>query len=201
MIGVIDYGVGNIASVVNALEFLGLENTTLTNATNIDEFSHLILPGVGAFHHGMEELRARGFEAGIKAHCKSGKPFLGICLGMQLLLTVSYENGTHGGLDIIKGSVLPLRESVGDLIVPHVGWNDVVTTDSSSIVDVSASYYFVHSYYCKCASETDEVGYTEYGIKFASMIENSNVFGVQFHPEKSHKNGLQILRKFSEFTC
>lgn len=201
MISILDYGVGNLASVRNALTFLDLPNTTISTASQVAGCGHLILPGVGAFSPAMQALRESGLDDALREHASvNGRPLLGICLGMQLLFETSLESGTHAGLGLMKGLVTPLAGTVGDLVVPHVGWNDVVPTRSSRLLGASAethSFYFVHGYYCVPADPEHVIGQTSYGHAFASVVENENIFGCQFHPEKSQRHGLSVLKSFS----
>ena len=202
MISILDYGVGNLASVRNALAFLGIANETISSPAQVAACSSLILPGVGAFAPAMLALEGSGLAGAVATHAKERqRPVLGICLGMQLLLDESLELGNHAGLGLIKGSVRPLSDVVAGLVVPHVGWNDVFPTSSSRLAGDSPgvhAFYFVHSYYCDVDDRAQVTGTTTYGIEFPSMLERDNVFGCQFHPEKSQRHGLAILKRFSE---
>ncbi len=201
-IGVIDYSAGNLSSIFNALDACDLSWKRISSLEDFNDFSHLILPGVGAFKHGMDQLKAKGFVGKIEQEVQKGTPFLGICLGMQLLFEKSYEFGEHDGLGIIKGKVLPINEICGKLAVPHMGWNDVVSVKKSKLISSALfSTYFLQSYYCECSNNEDVLGLTEYGEMFCSAIERENIFGVQFHPEKSHKDGLSILKNFGSLSC
>ncbi|CBW25280.1 Imidazole glycerol phosphate synthase subunit hisH [Halobacteriovorax marinus SJ] len=197
MLGVIEYGAGNIRSVLNALDFLGIESLVINNCEDFDKASHLILPGVGAFGHGMHELQRLGFVNKILDHVNNKKPLLGICLGMQLLFEKSYEQGEFEGLGILKGEVLPFSKVIDDLRVPHVGWNECKQSKDSHF-NVNESYYFTHSYYCAPSNQEDILSSTEYGVEFTSSVLSDNVLGFQFHPEKSHHDGLMLLKKFLE---
>lgn len=202
MIAIVDYGMGNLASVYKALRFIGTDAIITDNPENIRLASGLIVPGVGAFIPAMEKLKILGLDEEIKAFAKTGKPVLGICLGMQLLLSDSYEGVLDGkatpGLNLIPGHVIKFPEDkttkVG-LKVPQMGWNTL--TDVKGKLLTEGDYvYFVHSFYCKPDSSEDTAAYATYGIKYAAAVEKDNIFGCQFHPEKSGEAGLQILEKF-----
>lgn len=198
MIAIVDYGMGNLRSVQKAVERVGFGATLVKNPEELEEVEKLILPGVGAFADAMRGLEERGLVEPIIQHIEQGRPFLGICLGLQLLFSESTEDGLHSGLNIIPGKVL--RFAQNGLKVPHIGWNQV-----SFLRDVplargipQGSYmYFVHSYYV-CPEDPGVVaGTTEYGTTFTSLIWKDNIFAAQFHPEKSQAVGLAILRNFA----
>lgn len=200
MTGIIDYDAGNIKSVMNAFEFIG-EKTELVH-TNLAKYDRIVLPGVGAFGEAMQKLKSRGLDEEIKLFVASGKPFLGICLGMQLLFEKSDEFGENLGLGLIKGEVVRFKESefTKKLKIPHVGWNSCEFTRKSKInkgLGQSAYLYFVHSYHVVC-DDKFALSKTFYGYEFVSAVEKDNVFGFQPHPEKSHENGLKILKNFTE---
>jgi len=206
-IAVIDYGSGNLRSVQKALESLGFEAIITGDAAKIASSSGIILPGVGAFDSAMIELREKGLDKLIVNETASGKPFLGLCLGMQLLLESS-EEGTQKGLGIIKGTVkkfsfagLPL-DPMTPIKVPQMGWNNIkIAKPSSPImkgVADGARMYFVHSYYCEPSERDAVLATTDYGISFVSAIEKGNLYAFQFHPEKSSKDGLKLLKNFGE---
>ena len=202
LIGIIDYGAGNIRSVQNAIEFLGAKSELVSDADRLKQYSRLLLPGVGAFGKAIQRLRDTNLDNAILEFIASGKPFLGICLGMQLLFKKSYEFGEHSGLGVIDGSIIKFDESKFDkpLKVPHMGWNMAKFTKQSKIVDGlgdSAYLYFVHSYHAVCDSKF-ALAYTEYGYDFVSAVEHENVYGFQPHPEKSHESGLRIIKNFME---
>jgi len=199
MIGIIDYNLGNIASVANALCRVGHSVMIVTKPEQLSGCSHAVLPGVGAFQTGMRNLEDLGFIDSITKYIESGKPFLGICLGMQLLFNSSEEAEPDcRGLGLVNGTVRSFESKVGNYI-PHVGWNDVTTQDESrSLLNSGESFYFVHSYYCICSDKRDIDAKSFYGIDFDVSIRKENVFGVQFHPEKSHKPGLEFLKKFGD---
>ncbi len=200
MIGIIDYNMGNLASVQNAFAKLGSETVVESNPQNFAKYDKLILPGVGAFGDAMQHLREREMIEAIKAFGVSGKPMLGICLGMQLLFESSEEFGSHAGLGLIKGSVIHFDSSKFEekLKVPHMGWNRMFTKEHPLFkgLDDEHYLYFVHTYHVHCADEGDIIGETYYGYKFTSAVAHGNIMGIQPHPEKSHKNGLKILQNF-----
>ncbi len=200
MIGIIDYNMGNLASVQNAFAKLGSETVVESNPQNFAKYDKLILPGVGAFGDAMQHLREREMIEAIKAFGASGKPMLGICLGMQLLFESSEEFGSHVGLGLIKGSVTHFDSSKFEekLKVPHMGWNRMFTKEHPLFVGLDDEHYlyFVHTYHVNCADEEDIIGETYYGYKFTSAVAHGNIMGIQPHPEKSHKNGLKILQNF-----
>lgn len=200
MIGVIDYGAGNIASVINAIEYLNFPVKPVKTVKEVESCSSLILPGVGAFSFGMASLTDLGLAQVIRKHIDKDKPFLGICLGMQLLFEKSDESKGIDGLCIIEGEVKKIEQKKG-LYVPHVGWDDVNLINKSRIIAHDDIFYFVHSYACHSREQKYRMGVTSYGIEFDAAVEYGNVFGVQFHPEKSHKAGFSLLKKFGELSC
>jgi len=195
---IVDYGLGNHQSVVNALSFLGYDCSVSGRESDMAKADVLILPGVGSFAEGMKNIRQAGLELILKDQVlEKKKLFLGICLGMQLLADDSLENGHHKGLGWIKGSVIKLEGS-DKVRVPHVGWNslDIRQKDPFfNLSDARANYYFDHSYHYQCSDEFVSA-YTSVGSNIAAAIQKGNIFGVQFHPEKSHNNGLKLLRSF-----
>jgi len=202
MIGIVDYNMGNLASVKNAFAKLGKDTFVESNPEKFKEYDKLILPGVGAFGDAMEHLRERKMINAIKEFAKSGKPMLGICLGMQLLFESSHEFGEHEGLGLIKGDVRAFDSSKFSepLKVPHMGWNRVFTKEHALFngLDTNHYLYFVHTFHVTCSDENDIIGQTEYGYKFTSAVAHNNIMGIQPHPEKSHENGLKILKNFIE---
>ncbi|HBR87169.1 MAG TPA: imidazole glycerol phosphate synthase subunit HisH [Candidatus Marinimicrobia bacterium] len=194
MIGVIQYGIGNIGSVKNALDHLNIPNVVTADQNQLSSCDRLILPGVGAFEPAMNILSDLKFDSFIKDWANDGKPILGICLGMQLLLSSSEENGVTKGLGLISGHVSPLLESDRKI---HIGWNKVEPIAKNDIITESGFAYFVHSYACRQENESHIIAQTTYGESFTSAIQKNNVIGVQFHPEKSQDFGLDILRRFS----
>lgn len=199
MIVAVDYGAGNLANVLKAFRYLGEEVSASSSPTTIRQADGIILPGVGAFGSAMDELKKRRLDQVLYEEAKAGKPLLGICLGMQLLFDESDEFGVHEGLHLIPGRVEAFPKDI-DLLVPQMGWNqNVVNNEQSIFADVlDGSYtYFVHSYYAKCDQQY-VVSYTNYGVKVPSCVEFRNVYGMQFHPEKSGEKGLEMLERFME---
>ena len=194
-IAILDYGMGNIHSAQNAVSFLGHHSEITDDSEKIAGSDILILPGVGAFGQGMEELKKRNLVEPILNFIDTGKPFIGICLGMQLLFETSKEHGEFEGLGVIKGHVKAF-EDVIDLKVPHMGWNSIKIKKQSLIFDgiLDESYfYFVHSFYAEPEDKNVIGAETEYGIDFCSIAIKDNVTAMQFHPEKSQKAGLKLL--------
>ncbi len=199
MIGIVNYNMGNLQSVKNSLDYLNIANKFVNSPADIEGCYKLILPGVGAFGLAMEELNKLGFVEPIKKFSNAGKPILGLCLGMQLLLSSSEEYGQHQGLDLVTGKVLNFTDKVRNLPVPHVGWNDLKVTKQSSLlegVESGESCYFVHSFYCQLQNQSETIATTDYGFEFTSMLQSNNIYGCQFHPEKSQSAGLKILANF-----
>lgn len=190
---------GNLASVYNACHLLDGKAEIVSDPTRLCEFDKLILPGVGAFGDAMEHLRDTGMSDAILEYAKSGKPMLGICLGMQLLFESSCEFGQHKGLGLIDGHIVKFDKSKmhEDTKVPHMGWNVIKTKDEHTLFEgLEDPYlYFVHSFHVE-TSEKNIIGKTEYGYEFASAVHKDNIYGFQPHPEKSHDNGLKILKNF-----
>jgi len=196
-IGIVDYGMGNLVSVRNALEAVGANVRVLECGDGVADVGAIVVPGVGAFARGMEGLRERGFVDALERDVRERqKPFLGICLGLQLLATRGTELGDHAGLGWVPGIVQRLTVPA-ELRVPHVGWNEV--EGASPLLEgipARASFYFVHSYHFAC-DDTSRIGArTDHGGEFASIIDDGNIHAVQFHPEKSHKHGLSLLRNW-----
>ena len=200
MIAIVDYNMGNLASVQNAFAKLGKKTVVESNPDNFKKYDKLILPGVGAFGDAMEHLRERNMIEAIREFATTGKPILGICLGMQLLFESSEEFGKHEGLGLIKGHVSAFKSSnfSEPLKVPHMGWNRMFTTSHPLFkgLDENHYLYFVHTFHVTCDDESDIIGTTEYGYKFTSAVAHNNIMGIQPHPEKSHENGLKILENF-----
>lgn len=197
MIAIIDYGAGNLFSVKNALDFLGFENKITASADDLKAADRLILPGVGAFPDAMRMLGESGLIGVIKEEVRK-KPLLGICLGMQMLFEKSYEFGETEGLGFIEGTV-KLMQPEG-LAIPHIGWNSLEFNEKCPLLDGcnDGDYvYFVHSFAADCPSE-NVAAYCDYGMKVPALVFSGNVYGAQFHPEKSGETGLNILRRFEK---
>ena len=203
MIAIIDYGAGNLRSVRNALDFLGCRNTIAASAREILSADGVILPGVGAFGAAMDEIKRRGLGGVIRDAAAGGRPFLGICAGMQLLFDYSEESPGADGLSILPGGVKRFQTD-GGLKVPHMGWNSIKADKKSRLLGGMKGepyMYFVHSYYVQADDRADVSATAEYGITFDVAVEKGNIFGVQFHPEKSGGAGMSILRRFIELTA
>jgi len=195
-VAIIDYGVGNLRSVEKAFAATGCEAVVSGDESVLQSAERLVLPGVGAFASCMTALRERGFDSLVRERAAAGTPLLGICVGMQMLFEVSDEFGTTDGLGLLRGRV---RRFANDLVVPQVGWNRIRQRRQHGLfagVEDGAFCYFVHSYYCEPENTDLMVGETEYGVKYASVVANENICGVQFHPEKSQHVGLQMLKNF-----
>ena len=202
MIGLIDYGVGNLFSLASSFAAVGADAEIVSDAAGLRRADRLILPGVGAFRDAADKLRGTGLDRILKEETAAGKPLLGICLGMQMLFEKSYEYGEHEGLGLLKGSVKPIRDVIpADYKIPHIGWNALRLTrpDCPIFRDIRDGdhMYFVHSYHAAdCADSLAAV--TEYGGELTAAVWHDNVFGCQFHPEKSGAAGLSILKAFCE---
>ncbi len=202
MIAVVDYGVGNLFSLKSSFGAIGAEAVVTADAEAIKSADKLVLPGVGAFGDAAAKLRSCGLFDLVREQAGEGKPLLGICLGMQLLFDVSYEYGEHRGLGLISGSIKPIADVIdAGLKIPHIGWNSLAFTDKKSrifrYINDGDFVYFVHSYYAADCEE-NVIANTEYGGILTAAVERENVFGCQFHPEKSGDVGLNILRAFCE---
>ncbi len=201
MLAIIDYGVGNLFSLKSSIEAIGVESVITSDADIIKQADHIILPGVGAFGDAIDKLRQTGLDKTVLECAAAGKPLLGICVGMQMLFSKDYEYGEHDGLDLIPGEVRDIREIVDpSLKVPEIGWNALkITKESKLFKDVAdGSYvYFVHSYSAvKCEPYISAL--TDYSTDITASVESGNVYGTQFHPEKSGPIGLKILKNFCE---
>lgn len=200
MIVVVDYGAGNIGSVLNMIRKAGGQAIASAKLTDIENASKLLLPGVGSFDNAMDKLEGLGLVEPIKERAISGVPFLGICLGMQLL-SYGSEEGVKAGLGLIPGRVRRFKfdEKDSSLRIPHMGWNHVKALKQHVLADKlegDARFYFVHSYHYECEDADDELFKTHYGYDFSSGIQRRNIMGVQFHPEKSHRYGMQLFKNF-----
>lgn len=204
MIAIIDYGVGNIFSLMSSLKVIGADAVLTSDIKTIEESDRIILPGVGAFSDAIRLLKESGLDKLVVSECKKGKPLLGICLGMQLLFEKSYEYGEHEGLGLIKGSIKPIRDvAPPDYKIPQMGWNSLDFPEQKDkhplfkYIKEGDFVYFVHSYYgADC--EDSLIASTEYGANLTAAVAYENVCGTQFHPEKSGDVGLNILRAFCE---
>lgn len=206
MVTIIDYGIGNLRSIEKAFEHEGIEVVRTDEPALVASAERLILPGVGAFGACMHELVDRQLVVPIQEAVRGGIPFLGVCVGMQLLFEVGEERGTHDGLGLLPGRVVRFQldgrvdHAERKLKVPHMGWNTIRPTRSHPLlqsIDHESFFYFVHSYHAVCEEDQDVLATSEYGIGFPAVVQRNNVMGVQFHPEKSQKNGLTILRNFA----
>ena len=204
MIAIIDYGVGNLFSLKSSFAFINEEAVVTGDPEVIEKCDRIILPGVGAFSDAAKKLRESGLGDVVREQAAKGKPILGICLGMQLLFEKSYEYGEHEGLGLIKGNVRPIADVAGkDLKIPHIGWNALVFPEGREksplykYTDEGEFVYFVHSYY---AADCDEsvTAQAEYGAMLTASVQSGNVYGAQYHPEKSGNVGLGILKAFCE---
>jgi glutamine amidotransferase len=201
MIAIIDYGVGNLRSVQKAFEAVGQQAEVTSDKAMIEAASHVVLPGVGAFGAAAATLRSHGLEDVARDAALSGRPFLGICVGMQLLFDVSYEYGEHVGLGLLPGSVVSFDTSNPQAKVPQIGWNAIEWQMDNSLtaaVPSGSMAYFVHSFYCKPLESSDVLATTFHGIGYASAVQRGNITGVQFHPEKSGDVGLALIRAWAE---
>lgn len=202
MIAIVDYGVGNLFSLRSSLSAVGAEAEVTNDASVIRNAGKVILPGVGAFEDAMNKLRSSGLAETVREEAAAGKPLLGICLGMQMLFDRSFEYGEHQGLGLIPGSVVPIADLIpAGLKIPHIGWNALHFSGRESplfrYIKESDCVYFVHSYYA-ADCEKNVIATAEYGAELTAAVQKGNVFGCQFHPEKSGKVGLSILRAFCE---
>ncbi len=196
---VIDYGIGNLRSVQKALESLGADVIISSQPDVISSADKVILPGVGAFKDGMDGLKNRHLVPAIQAFTEKQRPLLGICLGMQLLFETSFEMGEAKGLNILPGSVKKFPTT--ELTIPQTGWNQLMFNSEQGLfqnLKPGAYVYFNHSYYCDPKDESTIIAKTSYGIDYAAAVQKNLVYGVQFHPEKSQRVGLQILKNFLE---
>lgn len=206
MIGIVDYHMGNLASVINAFAKVGADATLESDPSKLSQYDKLILPGVGAYGDAMEHLKENSMDKAVIDFAASGKPLLGICLGMQLLFESSEEfakdeNNTKG-LGLIPGKVVAFDENKFDhpLKVPHMGWNELFQAKETALfagLGKDFYLYFVHSYHAVC-DDKYAIGKTHYGYEFVSAVQNGNIYGIQPHPEKSHENGLKIIENFAK---
>ena len=200
MVTIIDYGIGNLRSIEKAFEFVGEKVERTDDLVKIARASHLVLPGVGAFGACIKEVRDRGLETQRKRAVEKGTPLLGVCVGMQMLFESSTERGSHRGLHLVPGRIDAFRLDDPVLKVPHMGWNTLISHLSSPLLEGLGDEprcYFVHSYRAEAVQESDILASTDYGGSFPAVVGRENVYGVQFHPEKSQHVGLRILKNFA----
>lgn len=206
MVTIIDYGIGNLRSIEKAFEHEGVDVLRTDEAGAVASADRLVLPGVGAFGACMQEVADRGLIDPITNAVDRGIPFLGVCVGMQMLFEIGEERGTYDGLGLLPGRVVRFdfmdidQAHNGRLKIPHMGWNTVSPTREHPLlaeIDANPYFYFVHSYHVRCQESSDILATTEYGYEFPSVVHRNNVMGVQFHPEKSQTNGLTLLRNFA----
>ena len=195
MIAIVDYGMGNLRSVQKAFEYLGYDAAITDQSKALENASHIVLPGVGAFRDAIAALKAKDLDGMIKKEVAEGKPFLGICLGMQMLFDRSLEDGEYEGLGLICGEVVRFDT---DLKIPHIGWNTLYYNKRTALFDgIDDNYfYFVHSYHAAKVAKEDIETTCVYGYEFVASVNRDNVWGVQFHPEKSGDTGLKVLKNF-----
>ena len=199
MVGIIDYGVGNLFSLCSSFKAIGVEAFVSGDPAELSKADRLVLPGVGAFEDAAKKLRASGLDSFVRQQAAAGKPLLGICLGLQSLFEKSFEYGEHEGLGLLKGQVIPMAGKLPeDLKIPHMGWNKLEWKSGRLLEAADGQFvYFVHSYSAS-GCEDSLAAVTEYGIPITAAVEQGNIFGCQFHPEKSGNVGLSILRRFCE---
>ena len=197
MIAIVDYNVGNLHNLKNALDFQGIPNAFVRGPESLASYDHILLPGVGAFKPAADHLRQAELAAAVKERVAAGVPFLGVCIGMQLLFDASEEDGLHEGLGLMKGRIVRFSH---ELKIPQIGWNTVSFQRPDPILDGipdNSYFYFVHSYRPVLDDPRNALGVTEYGESFPAIVAKSNVWGVQFHPEKSQNAGLRLLKNFA----
>ena len=200
MVSVVDYGIGNLGSVLNALTEIGEDASLATTPAEIGAAGKILLPGVGAFSEAIENLRHTGLADALAEHVDRGRPLLGICLGMQLICRQSAEDGQHEGLGFVDAQVLRLPSGPNHK-VPHMGWSTLELARDSAIargLQSGSDVYFVHSYYVECNDPSDVIARCMHGISFCAIVGHENVYGLQFHPEKSQEIGLSILKNFAD---
>jgi glutamine amidotransferase len=199
MIKIVDYGMGNLRSVQKAFEKIGAEAAIVTRPADVEGAQKLVLPGVGAFRDAIHELKRAELDRPVRDHIAAGRPFLGICLGLQLLFDVSHEDGQWEGLGVLGGKVVRFADQP-DLKIPHMGWNSLEFARPTRLFDgipPGSSFYFVHSYYVVPKDESVIAARTEHGTRFVSAVAKNNLFATQFHPEKSQSLGLRLLKNFA----
>lgn len=202
-VAIVDYGMGNLRSVQNAITHLGFSSEIVSSPEKLGLYKKIILPGVGAFGQAIESLNSSGMAQCLDDRKNDGAQILGICLGMQLMCKNSEENGVHQGLGWFDAEVKRFPNIQG-LAVPHMGWNSVNFKKNDLIfsnIESGEDAYFVHSYHVVCNQEEDKLATTEYGLEFTSMIQHGNLRGIQFHPEKSQQFGLSLIKNYLELSC
>lgn len=204
MIAIIDYGMGNVRSLYNALQYVGCDSVVTADAGELRNADRLILPGVGAFGDAIAAIRRLGLDEILADEvCRRGKPMLGVCLGMQLLAKSSTEHGVHDGLGWLDATVERLLVPPG-LKIPHVGWNEIDYAPDDALFQglkwTERNFYFVHSYHMRCTDEGDVAATCEYGGRFTAAVRHENIAAMQFHPEKSQDNGVRVLQNFVDWT-
>ncbi len=201
MIAIVDYGVGNLFSLISSFKKIGADIEVTADPNVISKADGIILPGVGAFEDAARKLRDSGLDKVIIAEAQKGKKLMGICLGMQMLFEKSFEYGEHKGLGLLKGSIVPMKDSIpAELKIPHIGWNALHFTRESNLfkyINANDCVYFVHSFYATDC-EDSVIATAEYGKELTAAVQKDNIMGCQFHPEKSGEVGLNILRAFCE---
>jgi imidazole glycerol-phosphate synthase subunit HisH len=200
VIGIVNYGIGNLRSVANALDAVGASFELVTEPARVGDFDKIIVPGVGAFGACMDALTTKGFEAPVRRHAAAGKPLLGICVGMQMLAERGTEFGNRAGLGLIPGAVVQIPRANEGIRLPHVGWNALQITKGCPLLrdlPPETSAYFVHSFHLGAADVADISALVEYGSPVTAAVSRGNVFGMQFHPEKSQMVGLRVLANFA----
>lgn len=203
VVAIVDYKMGNLHSVQNAINHLGFDSKIIQDPNELSTYKKIILPGVGAFGQAIKSLHESGLSQSLDERKNSGAQILGICLGMQLMCTMSEEDGINNGLNWFNAKVIKFKQN-NNLPVPHMGWNGVDFKRNDPIfknIQSGGDAYFVHSYYVKCDNAEDILATTDYGLEFTSMIHQENVRGIQFHPEKSQEFGLGMLKNFLEMKC
>jgi imidazole glycerol-phosphate synthase subunit HisH len=200
MIAIVDYNVGNLHNLKNALDYQSVPCAIVRTAAEVERAERIILPGVGAFWPAMEHLKKAGLEQVVRDRVAAGVPFLGVCVGMQLLFDEGEEDGLHPGLGFVPGRVVRFS---GELKVPQIGWNQVSLLRQDPLLEGipdGSYFYFVHSYHARLTRVQDALGLTEYGEAFPAIVRRGNVWGAQFHPEKSQAAGLRLLKNFATVT-
>jgi glutamine amidotransferase len=198
-VAIINYGMGNVASVDKAIKHLGFESIITNDPLDIQQANYIILPGVGAFAQGMENLHKLGLVEILNEQViKNKKPFLGICLGMQLIASRGFETNLTSGLDWIKGDVIKINET--EKSIPHLGWNEITETKNSIIKDFNnKDFYFIHSFHFDVLNKEDIAATVNYGKNYVAAIQKDNIFATQFHPEKSQTSGLELIKSFFNY--